>query len=378
MAEQQAPQQQARARTDGQAQAAAQRWRAAGAGVGRGQQVVLAHGRSLAQFRGDGIGLAQADAVDGACRWQGGDAVVDLARIVIIKGAEARAADARGRIDGFLQQGRQIEGAGQGRARIVEQLEHARFIAQGFLRAFDLVDIGARAKPAQQLAAPVVHGIGARQEPAVLAVCATDGELHFEGRAIAQGSLPRLQHGWQVLRVIGDAPAVARHLFGSGARVVVPALVVPGNGAVEAGDPGQLRDGIGQRAQVFLAVAQVFLGRLALADVLDIRGQAIAGREDAHFQPAPQRRIQQFETAAVLLRHGAPVLRFQFRTQQVGAGLPQVLACQAGARRVLRRQHGRAARIEVADGPVAVEQAKAVGNTFQQVGQALVGEAQRR
>jgi len=120
MTEQQAPQQQARARADGQAQATAQRRRVIGAGVGCCQQVVLAHGRSLAQFRGDGVGLAQADAVDGARRRQGAGVVVHIARIVIIQGAEARAADARGRIDGFLQQGRQVERAGQGRARVVE------------------------------------------------------------------------------------------------------------------------------------------------------------------------------------------------------------------------------------------------------------------
>ena len=74
----------------------------------------------------------------------------------------------------------------------------------------------------------------------------------------------------------------------------------------------------------------------------------------------------------MLLRHGAPVLRFQFRALQVGAGLPQAAASQLAAGRTLRREHVGTARIDVADGPVVVEQAEAVGNTLQQVGQALV------
>ena len=186
-----------------------------------------------------------------------------------------------------------------------------------------------------------------------------------------QGGLPALQHLRQVLRIVGDAPAVARHLLGGGARIVVPALVVPGHGAVEAGDPGQLRNGIGQRAQVFLTLAQAVLGRLALADVLDICGQAVAGRKDAHFQPASQGRVQQLEAAALLLRHGAPVVRFQFAALQAGAGLPQAAAGQAGSWRALRRQHVGAARVDIADGPVAVEQAKAVGNALKQAGEML-------
>ena len=295
---------------------------------------------------------------------------------IVIKGAEARAADAGGGVDRLLQQGGQVERAGQGGARVVEQFEYPRFIAQRFFHMLDFIDIGTGAEPAQQLFA-AAHRIGAREKPAVPAVAATDRELHFKRRTSVQGRFPALQHLRQEMRVVGRIPAVAGHLVGRGAGIVMPALVVPGHGAVEIGDPGQLRNRVGQRAQVFFALAQAVFGRLALADIVDMGGQAIGAGKDAHFQPAPQRRMEQFETAALLQRHGAPVLRFQFRAQHVGAGLPQVAAGQGGAPGVLRRQHFGATRIDIADVPVGIEHAEAIGDAFEYRGDAGIRQAQR-
>ena len=48
-------------------------------------------------------------------------------------------------------------------------------------------------------------------------------------------------------------PAPAFHLFEGGAGVLVPALVVPEDVAIGVGHPGELRDGVGEDAELFFA-----------------------------------------------------------------------------------------------------------------------------
>jgi hypothetical protein len=99
---------------------------------------------------------------------------------VIEQRAEAGAADARGGVCHFLQQWPQVALRGQRRAGAVQQFQHCRFIAQRFLGALDLVDVGAGAEPAQHLAVGAAHRVGAREEPAELAAGAADRDFQFK------------------------------------------------------------------------------------------------------------------------------------------------------------------------------------------------------
>ncbi len=179
-----------------------------------------------------------------------------------------RAADAAGHIGGGLHHGAQIARRGQHAARAVEQFKHVRFVAQRLFGALDLVDVGVRAEPAHHVAVAVMHGFDPRQEPAEIAVGAADGKLHLERRAGAHRFVPMFEHGRQHRRVVHFLPAPARRFFGRDARVFIPALVEPDDRAVRIGHPRQLRNGVGQRAQFFFALAQVVVRRAPGADVL--------------------------------------------------------------------------------------------------------------
>ena len=112
----------------------------------------------------------------------GGAGVVCL----IKEGAVARAADAGGGVGQFLQQRVQVAPRREGGAGAVDQFKCGGFFAQGFLGALDLVDIGAGAEPAHQLAIGVAYGVGAHQEPAEFAAGTAD--RHFELERLAAGS----------------------------------------------------------------------------------------------------------------------------------------------------------------------------------------------
>src|ERR1700709_343856 len=83
-------------------------------------------------------------------------------------------------------------------------------------------------------------------------------------------------------------PAPALNLLFAGADVVIPALVVPENGAIRVGHPGQLRDGVGERPELLFALAELLrplldaLLELAI-ELLELPRLAMQLGEDADF-----------------------------------------------------------------------------------------------
>ena len=78
-------------------------------------------------------------------------------------------------------------------------------------------------------------------------------------------------------------PAPPFHSLQGGARVFVPALVVPKDVPVRIGHPGELRDGIRQCAQFLFAAAQFFFGSFSGGDIAShCKLYGFAGRRITH------------------------------------------------------------------------------------------------
>src|SRR3984957_20903476 len=88
-------------------------------------------------------------------------------------------------------------------------------------------DVGVRAEPAHHLALRIADRNCLREEPAVVAIPAAEGECVFPELAILETSADVVHHPSHVVWVMYRLPAAAGHLLQRSARVVKPALVVP-------------------------------------------------------------------------------------------------------------------------------------------------------
>ncbi len=85
---------------------------------------------------------------------------------------------------------------------VVEQGGVAAFdFLQLFLRALEIVDIGADAEPVRDLAAGVVQRRAAPGEPAVLSVMPAETAFHAPGGACLHGFAPGRHGGLAIIRV---------------------------------------------------------------------------------------------------------------------------------------------------------------------------------
>ena len=139
----------------------------------------------------------------------------------------------------------------------------------------------------------------ARQEGAKLAIGAAQRENHVERLSGCDRRLPTFQDFRQRLRVMHRLPAPALHLFRRGARVLVPAIVVPENPAVRVRHPAQLRDRVGQSSKLRFALAEGLLRPLPFAQV-PINLQDAHG----HVPAVPHQHLAAFHhKMAPVLRH---------------------------------------------------------------------------
>jgi hypothetical protein len=125
-------------------------------------------------------------------------------------------------------------------------------------------DVGVGPEPPLHLAGIVADGHGARQEPAVGAVLAAQGERVLPGLA---GLDVAAELRDDVVGVVDLLPAPAGHLLEGRPRVIEPALVVPDEVSALVADPGELRHVVGQRAEALLALPDGGLGLDQLGDV---------------------------------------------------------------------------------------------------------------
>ena len=123
-------------------------------------------------------------------------------------------------------------------------------MAQRVLGEARLGDVGVGAVPAHDDAVGIAHRLGQRQEPAVPAVLSAQGKgvLPRFSRRDAGGEARR--GALKVIGMVQLAPAVIGHLGRRGAGVVVPAPIVPDDGAVGLRDPGELRQRVGEIAEI--------------------------------------------------------------------------------------------------------------------------------
>ena len=137
-----------------------------------------------------------------------------------------------------------------GRRGIDQRAEALLGMAERVLGEARLGDIGVGAVPAHDGAVRAADRLGHRQEPAVPAVPAPQGEGVLPRLARRDAGGKTLGRALQVIGVVQLAPAVIGHLGGRGAGVVVPAAIVPDEVAVGLRDPGELGQRVGEVAEI--------------------------------------------------------------------------------------------------------------------------------
>ena len=128
-------------------------------------------------------------------------------------------------------------------------------------------------------------------------------------------------------------PAGSAHVLPGRARVLVPAVVEPFDRALRVGNPGQLRDRVGQLLQAHLAGTQLALGNESLGDVLvdehHLRDAAVRrlDRTRGGFDPAGAGRLSDLRRVVLDRRdpHGlagerAPQTRREALRLELGIG----------------------------------------------------------
>ena len=161
----------------------------------------------------------------------------------------------------LVQRALVIDDGGQGGAGIGQE-------AGRVLGPLLLADVGVGAEPGEDPAVVAAERIDPGEEGAEDAVRSPQREHHVEGLAAGDRCLPALEDGGQDLGVVDALPAPALHLLRGGARVLVPATVVPEDVAVGRRHPHELRDGVRHQAEFLLALVERLLRAVARGHVL--------------------------------------------------------------------------------------------------------------
>ena len=147
----------------------------------------------------------------------------------------------------------------------------------------EIVDVGADAKPAQNVAAVVTHGKPAGEKPTVFAFTATDAVLGFIDRAGPNGVGPSGGGFGGVLVMQRRGPLPAHGLCGGEPCVVVPALIAIIPAAFGIGGEDKLRNRVGEKAVASLAFAEGIFGAALFGDIPehhDGAARVVGGPED--------------------------------------------------------------------------------------------------
>src|SRR5579863_4117295 len=141
-------------------------------------------------------------------------------------------------------------------------------------------DVCVGAEPTDHLACLVADRQGARKEPAVAAICATQRKCVFPGRS-AFKTFSEFSHDTvDMVGVVNLAPTPALHVLESGPGIVEPALVEPVCPAGAIGGPGELADVVGELMESGFAFGERRVRPLALGNFL---------RDDIDAENAPLR-----------------------------------------------------------------------------------------
>ncbi len=213
--------------------------------------------------------------------------------------------------------------------------QHAQVLLAGFellLRSFLLLDIGAGAKPLDDLALGIFERLCSDQEPAIVSGRAMAQALFcFIGPAGLEGTLPYPQGALLVIRVDGLEPAVPLGLLARHAGIVTPALVTVVSRAIGARHPDQLRDGIDQHTDFLfgsLARGDVDAGDDEILDVvvrIHLGGDRYLKVQE-HAFPRANQGLEQDGFARAGSRDGCAQLLLTGRSKGPPGGLGQRLA----------------------------------------------------
>src|SRR5438034_6358488 len=136
--------------------------------------------------------------------------------------------------------------------------QHMQVLLAGFellLRSFLLLDIGAGAKPLDDLALGIFERLCSDQEPAIATGRAmAQAQFRFIWPAGLDGALPPRLDAWPVIGMDTLQPSISLRLFGSHAGIVAPALICIVNKPVWSPGPDELGDGIKQYLQFVFGV----------------------------------------------------------------------------------------------------------------------------
>ena len=131
-------------------------------------------------------------------------------------------------------------------------------------------DIGAGAEPLHHRPERILQGHHPRVEHAVLIGCGAQREGALERHAIVHALPPQPPHAIDHVGGAEMLPGQRLHHVRRGARVIAPAVVIPVHDAVGVGNPGHLRNRVGQQAQALLAFAQRLRGAHGVGDVISL------------------------------------------------------------------------------------------------------------
>lgn len=121
-------------------------------------------------------------------------------------------------------------------------------LSQPGFSPLEVVDIGIRSVPLEDVALLVAHGLDADDEPTILAVMATQSYFGLAGFRRRKNLGPLGHRAWGLVGMNNDLGDVAPVLHRE-TRVLLPALIDIGDGAIRAKAPRLCRDRVEDRSK---------------------------------------------------------------------------------------------------------------------------------
>src|SRR5260370_29262731 len=157
------------------------------------------------------------------------------------------------------------------RKEIYELSQFALVLSKHGLGALEVIDVGIRSIPVDNVARFVAQWLSPKQEPSIHSVEPAQPSLNFTRLARGQKSEPLMSYFLQVLRVNGILPSPAASCFKRNARIFVPSPVPKYSRAIRQATPSECRDGVNDLPEfrfrgpdLLKGVSQCFLRSLSL------------------------------------------------------------------------------------------------------------------
>ena len=132
-----------------------------------------------------------------------------------------------------------------------------------------ILDVGACAKPINDLAVRIVQRYSTDQPPAVNAIGAAQPTFKRVNTIGLYRVLPGIPCSLSVISMDGGYPTITVALFQRQPGEINPLLIVINVPTVRSGNPDDLWYSLGQCAEFLFALPQCFLRQLAFVDVVD-------------------------------------------------------------------------------------------------------------